>query len=382
MYKGQINLSAIRRGANDCIAVYRGSGLVWSANSFDFQALIDAFKARVASDNAVFESEADMMATLIGMVGEDLNGETLSNAKLLMIPHAFKAGKLYSAIGPDFAVSRASGRSRCAAGNVLEYLADHVPAVDYTLGPPLVLVEPQRTNLYADPLDFGSVNWQRLRVTATPDASVFAPGATTTAHRFAETNEGNSKLLIQSRNFTSGLPYSVSGFAKKGAGALAPSWVQMLLASATFGSVQYGAFNLDTLEFEAYGGATARVQNFAENWVRTSLTATALSSGTGNQTFYAFCNNASTPRLPLYTGSTDSDMFAWGSQLEQAATPSSFIPPSNPGGIREADLISVSVPPGTAKIIQKVNDEVTEITSGIPATYTLPQGFVHYIVML
>lgn len=376
--RGSNNLAAVRRGNTECTAVYRGAQQVWSAGAppFNRQALIDAFKVRVAADGGTFEAEAAMLSTL-----NDISDASLTNAKLLLTPNAFKAGKLYSAIGEDFAVSRASGRSRITSALGLQYLANHVPGIDYTVGGlPAVLVEPQRTNLLADPIDFGSANWQRLRITATADA-IAAPDGTTTAERLIETAETNSKLLIQVRNFTSGLPYSVTGFVKKGVGSAAPAWVQMLLASATFGSVQYGAFNLDTNAFATFGGASASLLPLANGWLRTGLTATATSGGSGNQTLYAFGNNASSPRLPAYTGNTNADMYAWGAQMEQAATPTSFIPHTNAGGVREADAVTVNVPAGATQIIQTVDGVTTTITS-FGATYTLPQGWVSRVLML
>jgi hypothetical protein len=82
---------------------------------------------------------------------EDLIKVLQLNPSLVIIPNAFKEGKLYSTIPGalgDLNVVRATTKTRTNSLGVIENVPINVPALDYTNGScPSWSVEPQRTNL-------------------------------------------------------------------------------------------------------------------------------------------------------------------------------------------------------------------------------------------
>ena len=77
----------------------------------------------------------------------------MANPSLAMIPSGYKAGTLYSVLPTDgisdFTVDRNSIATRVNEQGLIEEVAVNVPRLDYSDGGcPVLLTEPQSTNLY------------------------------------------------------------------------------------------------------------------------------------------------------------------------------------------------------------------------------------------
>jgi len=98
------------------------------------QAIINAFKSRVAADAGTFEAEACLNQTVARLRALGLYDQ----ASLILTPNAYKAAKKYS-IKPtngtgDFTVARASTAMRRNASGVWESVANNVPRLHYPVG--------------------------------------------------------------------------------------------------------------------------------------------------------------------------------------------------------------------------------------------------------
>jgi hypothetical protein len=88
------------------------------------------------------------------------------DASLVMIPSAYKDGKLYS-IKPtdgsgDFTFSRSTAATRVNADGLIESVTDNVPRLDYTDSScPALKLEPQRTNLIEYSEAFDNAYWTK-----------------------------------------------------------------------------------------------------------------------------------------------------------------------------------------------------------------------------
>lgn len=110
------------------------------------KAIILAFKTRVIADSGTFEAETNLESQL-DKIGKDL----FDSASLVITPNGVKTSKLY-AIKPDngsgdLTVVRATTATIVNESGVIVDVPANVARIDYSTGQPVILVEPQRTNL-------------------------------------------------------------------------------------------------------------------------------------------------------------------------------------------------------------------------------------------
>ena len=172
---------------------------------------------------------------------------------------------------------------------------------------------------------WGGVSSNQVTVSANQTT---APDGTTTAELVAETADNlQHNLFTQDGGFAtsaSGIAYTMSVYLKKGPGATAPNVMQLTLRSNGFGTAQYANFSLVGGGVLSSAGGTASIESVGNGWYRCVWTAVSTTAATNSGIGIIFCNNTSNAtRTPTYVGSTTSNVYVWGAQLEEGfvATP-------------------------------------------------------------
>ena len=133
-----------------------------------FSAAYQAFLTAVGADGGTVEAKAYTDALL----------QTAENASIVQIPSAYKAAVLYNQVptptGQDFTVARASDVIRTNESGVLESLGSNVPCIDHSDGFPVLLTQPQSTNLVTYSNDFSDAYWLKSGG-GTADAPLITP---------------------------------------------------------------------------------------------------------------------------------------------------------------------------------------------------------------
>jgi hypothetical protein len=242
-------------------------------------------------------------------------------------------------LDPRITFTRASsGTVTNSAGQIVtattnEARFDHNPVTGESLG---LLVEEQRTNLLLLSADFDNVYWDKTR-SSIGATKVLAPDGSITGAELIEDTSTNTHQLRRAINFTSGVAYTISIFAKA---TVSPRFFQIQFPSAAFSSNRRPYFDVVNGTAIADIDTTVLIQPFRDGWYRCSATMTA--TVTTSATFvYQLSDQASTVN-PSYTGDGTSGIHIWGAQLEAGAFPTSYIPTTTAAVTRSADVASIT----------------------------------------
>jgi hypothetical protein len=262
------------------------------------------------------------------------------DASLVMIPSAYKDGKLYS-IKPtdgsgDFTFSRSTAATRVNADGLIESVTDNVPRLDYTDSScPALKLEPQRTNLIEYSEAFDNAYWTK---TGSSVVSGFAsPSADSPLGAFKLVEDSSSGIHRVGRaTFTSGIQRTLSVFAKKGE----RDYIS-LFDNNTLGSQLKGViFNLNTgalsLNNDAAYYLNPTTKSFGNGWYLFSVTWTPISLSVPSV-------GASIDGLTnSYTGNGTSGIYVAFAQLEQGSYATSYIPTYGTSVTRALDAMNNS----------------------------------------
>ena len=185
-------------------------------------------------------------------------------------------------------------------------------------------------NLLPRSQELNDAVWTTLAVTVVANTTA-APDLTVTADTVSETVATGVHGVTNFSNsaVTNGLRYVFSVFAKKGIGATAPDIIQLSWASATagFASTSYANFNINlgTVTASGAGVVSTAITAFGSGWFRCVMIADATSSlaSVGLGVFFTN-NNGTAVRATSYAGSTTSDVYLWGAQLEQRSAATAY----------------------------------------------------------
>jgi hypothetical protein len=294
----------------------------------------------------------------------------LTDAKLILTPNGYKAGKLYS-LKPfdgtgDFDVVRATTAWRRNAAGIWESVSANVPRLHYPVGGgcPSVLVEPQRTNLLLRSQEFDNASWAKLSGASIIPNATISPDGTTTADSLVTDGTSAFPQIRQIITVGIGTTYNLSCFVKKGTndfftmrGISSPSDVRI-------------TFNLNTLTLTSVGSATnVKYTDEGNGWYKISFSMVA---GGVSLFFTLYPTNLSSAQL--------GNQIIWQAQLEEGSTATSIIPTTSATVTRNEDVIDVTTPAGVTEIVETFSDGSTNTETTIPATYQLPQGEIKSIV--
>jgi len=303
-----------------------------------FEGLYYTFKNRVLADGGTFiENELPTIS---------------QDAKLVLTPNAYKAGKLYSAVPDDgtgdFTVDRNSTATYVGQDGFIKTSLANVPRIDWSTGAPVILRELQSTNLVPN-----------SEVTSTWSYNDFGAGSLgTITEGFTDMLGGNNAIKVDfpldAENV--GVFFGQSGGGISG--IKAGSFYIKLLESGSkdvimrMGGVQT-IVNVNSTEYKRV------IQNI--NTISTEIISLKLRPSQG-------------------TSAGGFSLIVCSPQNEVSL--SSYIPTNGTTVTRLADNISVPTPAGVTSITETINGvDQTPITT-IPATYSLPVGNINKVTML
>ena len=322
----------------------------WVLKGVDLAAL---FIDRVSVDSGILDNQ-------VGLDTID------AGATLLMLPNAYKDSLLYSVLpqdgAGDFDVVRGSSATRVNAEGLIEAVIEvNTPRIDYTSGSPVLLVEPQSTNLLSISEDFSAAYWTKSNGPVVTN-NISSPDGGNNAYEI-ESSSASSRIQ---RNL-SVLPAGTctqSIFVKYGSGD-----VRMKFKNNRFGGNQHILITSSGVVQETPTSSVS-IQEYSDGWHRVSLTYTA--DGTQSSFMQVFGDIDAT-----------NSAYIFGAQIEEQDNSTSYIKTDGASATRLADDISVDLTSLSISSITETIDgvEQTPITS-IPSTYTIPQGNVNKVVMI
>ena len=262
----------------------------------------------------------------------------MATPTLALIPTGYKAGKLYSVLPEsgvgDFTVVRATEATRVNEEGLIETMGANVPRLDYSGGGcPVLLTEPQRSNLITYSEDFSQSAWIKGRSSVLSDL-IISPDGTQNADKLTENTDTGTHELVNVQTVVSGSNYSLSVFIKLGLRTKA----SLVLAGAAFNSGGNGQALYDLSNgtiISTSGGATSSIEDYGNGWYRCSINkVSANTSGVVALGLVDDNNNIS------YTGDGTSNFYIWGAQLEAGSYPTSYIKTSGSAVTRNADQVN------------------------------------------
>jgi len=276
-------------------------------------------------------------------LGNMLNGAGRLNPDGLSLDLQFAADKTLTARkGPTPTFTRASTGTFIGSNGLIQSAAvdaarfDHDPITQACKG---LLIEESRANLQSNSAAFNLLSATGTTVTANQTT---APDGTSTADTITETTTSAGHLVNDVNSpITAGNTYTLSVFAKKGAGATAPDLIQIAGFGATIGNTKYATFNIQNGSVNSFSGGTASIEAYPNGWYRLMFTVTAVTTGNG-ALIVAFVGASPTVRVPSYLGVITSDVYLWGAQLEVGAFATSYIPTAATALTRSADVCSIT----------------------------------------
>jgi hypothetical protein len=255
----------------------------------------------------------------------------LEQASLIVTPNAFKAGKLYS-IKPtdgsgDLDVVRATTATRVNSAGLIESVANNVPRLDYTNGScPSILVEPQRTNLIINSVLSGGTSG--------------TPGTPPTS--WAQLATDGTITYLDSK-FISGKKLNINVSAGRRSFSLSFSFASN---STYIFSCDLDVFTTGVQFFQYFTFFSLPVGSTVD-WF---LNGISVSAGTiipiGFNKINIIIKTSTTSGSPTFRFGIGTQSIMTGNatfdlpQLEQASTPSSYIPTEATTVTRNADVIS------------------------------------------
>ena len=226
----------------------------------------------------------------------------------------------------DFDVTRATTATRVNEQGLIESMANNVPRLDYTDGGcPVLLTEPQSTNLITYPLSFGNSYWIKGRATVTSGQAAPSVDNPTSAFKLVQdTSTGVHEVYNGSINVTSGTTYTSSIIVKGDNRNL-----QVVMASGF--TSNFCNFDLTTGVVGSNNGIlNSKIEEISNNYYRCSVTAIA----NANSVFYnelILIDSATSPRYSSYTGDGTSGVYIFGAQLEVGSKATSLMLPITEG---------------------------------------------------
>lgn len=274
-------------------------------------------------------------------------------ASLVITPNGVKSGKLYAIKGDDLSVTRATSATRVNANGIIETVGANVPRIDYTGGGcPIILVEPQRTNLFTYSEDFSNVDWGKSNATINVN-SILSPDGNTTADKITFTSGG---FLFRNTIVSDNQTYTFSIFAKKGTSTA------LKISEAWYVGTSV-VFNLNN---GTVTSGLGKIESYNNDYYKCSMSFTLLAS----QVISAWI---------VSDDSQNGYLYIWGAQLEAGTSATSYISTTTASVTRNADVISKTGLTGITTLTTTFEDNTTQALTN-PTSYTMPNGRIKNVV--
>ena len=243
----------------------------------------------------------------------------MATASLELHPSGVKSGKVFSQVPTngdgDFDFTRGSTATRVNENGLIEDVATGVPRLDYTdSGCPVLLLEPQRTNLITYSEDFTQGAWIKVGTSVVSDNAI-SPNGTLDATKLVESSASEDhRIDFQGVSTSSGSKYSLSLFVKANG--------RSIVKVRDFATNAYINVDLETNTILTTNlvNSTGKCEDLGNDWKRISFTFTA-SSSVLIRIYTEIADNTSN-----YQGDGTSGLYIWGAQLELGSYPTSYIP--------------------------------------------------------
>jgi hypothetical protein len=291
------------------------------------------YQDRVLGDGGTLETRDEASTFIRRLRSAGVLGSTV----IAGVAGGYKAGTLYSIIGPDLDVTRGTVKNRVNRAGVLSEVASGVPATDFAGG---VLrgttVEPSAVNLALHSEAFNNIYWGKSETTVSDNVGIAPDGTNTLDKLIPSVNNSIHFISTSGKSFTSGTTYSWSVFAK----ADGYDHIRLAFGSEAFPvSGRAASFNIATGTIgQTQSGVTARIKAYPNGIYRCSITITA----TATASSFAFINsqNADSATAITFTGDGTSGALLWGAQLETGSVATSYIKTEGSAQPRNADVIT------------------------------------------
>ena len=250
------------------------------------------------------------------------------------------------------------------AARFLPRIGHHVFNGDAWVNEGVLAESEQRVNLWLYSNDPTDAAWSFANdVTRPTSASLAGPDGQTSGYSLIPTTAGSSHYVSQSFSLTSGNDYTLSFYLKENG----YRYAQIIIGGA-YSADDYANFDLqDGVIGDVSTAATATIQDVGNGWFRCSCTFPADATATGHSGI-GFIESLTDGRVPIFAGDGTSGIYVYGAQLEQASTPSSYIPTSTQQGTREAESFTIPSANLPWPTPQYIGDElVTDIS---PSAWT------------
>tara|TARA_R100000541_G_scaffold23737_2_gene33512 strand:- start:888 stop:2807 length:1920 start_codon:yes stop_codon:yes gene_type:complete len=206
--------------------------------------------------------------------------------------------------------------------SVVQVEREDIPRLDYTDGGcPVLLTEPQSTNLIADSEDFSQ--WNNTNITLI--SGFTSPSGDDSAYSLTTDANSSSKLNFSLGSLSASTEHSVSVFVKK-VGSDNQATLRYYSVEANFHGV---AFDFDTKVLSNQIGTTTnrQVQELSNGWFRISYTFTTSSVVTN-------------PGVQLSRDNANKTVLYYGAQIEELSYATSYIPTYGAISTRASETIN------------------------------------------
>lgn len=224
------------------------------------------------------------------------------------------------------------------SSGVLSYATANTPRFTYdpvALTPKGLMIEETRKNLLTYSQDSSNAIWAATNTTKA--ISGIAPDGTSTA-TLVTASIGNAQHIFANSGATgttAGLVYTLSVYAKKGTYNI----LQVAPGSAPAGV--YANFDLNAGVVVSGSAATGAIISAGSGWYKCAVTFTS-NSVANNYSAFSFVASTSATYLASYNAAGTETVSIWGSQLEQGAFATSYIPTVASSVQRGADNASMT----------------------------------------
>jgi hypothetical protein len=166
-----------------------------------------------------------------------------------------------------------------------------------------------------------NLSWTTSNMTVNANSTT-DPDGNNTADALLENAGSGKKEIYQLTNLVSGTQYTMSVFAKTNGRHL-----QLQPAGSIAGATNFANFNLTTGTLGTVGATAdnATIEDYGNGWFRCSITMTSTVTSL-TAIGILLIENDTDARGYAYSGDGTSGIFIWGAQIEEASSPSLYLP--------------------------------------------------------